>query len=84
MPQQPDEVICHTRDDLIQALADALGSTPHDARIHDAYEQIVDEFALASFDPDAVYARYFRDGPIATDLDLAAVRGWAKGRLLLE
>lgn len=79
-----DDVIRHTRDDLIQALADELGSTPDDARIHDAYEQVIDELAFASFDPDAVYARYFRDGPIATDLDMLAVRGWARGRLLLD
>lgn len=79
----PDEVIRHTREDLIQALADELGSTPDDDRIHDAYEQVIDELAFASFDPDAVYTRYFRDGPVATDLDLLAVRGWAKGRLLL-
>ncbi|WP_427019294.1 hypothetical protein ACQCSX_22275 (plasmid) [Pseudarthrobacter sp. P1] len=83
MPQQPDESMRHTRDDLIQELADELGSTADDDRIQDAYEQVIDEFALASFDPDAVYGRYFRDGPIATDLDLAAVRGWARGRLLL-
>ncbi|RKR29806.1 hypothetical protein [Arthrobacter oryzae] len=81
---QADDVIRHTRDDLIQALADELGSTPDDPRIHDAYEQVIDEIAFASFDPDEVYSRYFRDGPIATDLDLLAVRGWAKGRLLLD
>jgi hypothetical protein len=45
--------------------------------------QVIDDLAFASFDPDAVYARYFRDGPVATDLDLAAVRGGAKDRLLL-
>lgn len=83
MPQLPDEIIRHTREDLIQALADELGSTPTDDRIQDAYEQVIDELAFASFDPDAVYGRYFRDGPIATDLDLAAVRGWARGRMLL-
>jgi hypothetical protein len=83
MPQ-PDEAIHHTREDLIQALADELGSSPDDVRIQDAYEQVIDELAAGSFDPDAVYARYFRDGPVATDLDLAAVRGWAKGRLLLD
>ena len=77
-----DGVIRHTRDDLIQALADELGSTPADERIHDAYEEVIDEVAFASFDPAAVYARYFRDGPVATDLDLAAVRGWARGRWL--
>jgi hypothetical protein len=79
---QSDEIVRHTREDLIQALADELGSTPDDARIQDAYEQVIDELAAGSFDPDAVYARYFHDGPIATDLDLLAVRGWAKGRLL--
>ncbi|WP_427174628.1 hypothetical protein [Arthrobacter sp. 92] len=83
MPQHPDDVIRHTREDLIQALAEELGSTPGDDRIQDAYEQVIDDLAFASFDPDAVYARYFRDGPVATDLDLAAVRGWARGRMLL-
>jgi len=83
MPQNPDDVIRHTREDLIQALAEELGSSTGDDRIHEAYEQVIDDLAFASFDPDAVYARYFRDGPVATDLDLAAVRGWARGRMLL-
>ncbi|WP_427007029.1 hypothetical protein [Pseudarthrobacter sp. H2] len=83
MPHYPDEVIRYSRDDLILALAQELCSTAEDPRILDAYEQVIDELAYASFDPDAVYARYFRDGLVATDLDMAAVRGWAKGRLLL-
>jgi transposase len=40
-------------------------------------------FRAKAADPGEVYARYFGDGPIGTDLDMAAVRGWAKGRLLL-
>ena len=83
MPQS-DETVRYTRGDLIQALADELGSTPDDARIHEAYEQVVDEMAASSFDPGAIYKRYFRDGPITTDLDMAAVKGWARGRLLLD
>jgi hypothetical protein len=83
MPHHPDEVTRYSRDDLTLALAQELGSTAEDPRILDAYEQVIDELACASFDPDAVYARYFRDGLVATDLDMAAVRGWAKGRLLL-
>jgi hypothetical protein len=83
MPQS-DEIVRHTREDLIQALADELGSTPGDARVHDAYEQVVDELAEVSFDPGSIYSRYFGEGAIASDLDLAAIRGWAKGRLLLD
>jgi hypothetical protein len=62
MPHYPDEVISYTRDDLLQALADELGSPADDPRILDAYDQIVSEWALTAEDPDAEYARYFRDG----------------------
>ena len=78
MPHYPDEVISYTRDDLLQALADELGSPADDPRILDAYDQIVSEWALTAEDPDAEYARYFRDGPVATRLDLVAVQDWAK------
>jgi hypothetical protein len=83
MPHYPDEVISYTRDDLLRALADELGSPADDPRILDAYDQIVSEWALAAEDPDAEYARYFRDGPVATGRDLVAVQDWAKGRVLL-
>jgi hypothetical protein len=83
MPHYPDEVISYTRDDLLQALADELGSPADDPRILDAYDQIVSEWALTAEDPDAGYARYFRDGPVATRRDLLAVQDWAKGRVLL-
>jgi hypothetical protein len=63
MPHYPDEVISYTRDDLLQALADELGSPADDPRILDPYDQIVSEWALTAEDPDAEYARYFRDGP---------------------
>ncbi|GAC1375570.1 MAG: hypothetical protein NVSMB43_15100 [Pseudarthrobacter sp.] len=53
VPHNPDEVIRYTREDLLQALADALGSTADDHRIADAYDQIVSEWALHAENPDA-------------------------------
>jgi hypothetical protein len=63
MPHHPDEVISYMRDDLLQALADEFGSPADAPRTPDAYDQIVSEWALTAEDPDAGYARYFRDGP---------------------
>ncbi|MCU1530712.1 MAG: hypothetical protein JWO49_283 [Arthrobacter sp.] len=83
MPHHPDEVISYTRNDLLQALADELGSTNDDPRILDAYDQIVSEWALSAENPDAEYTRYFRDGSVTTRLDVVAVQAWAKGRVLL-
>lgn len=83
MPHYPDEVIRYTRDDLLQALAEILESTADDYRIVDAYDQVVSEWALHAPDPDAEYARFFADGPIATQIDLVAVQTWAGGRVLI-
>lgn len=83
MPHYPDEVIRYTRDNLLQALADTLGSTVEDPRIVDAYEQVVSQWALHADDPEAEYARYFQGGPIATKIDIAAAQAWAGGRILL-
>jgi hypothetical protein len=83
MPHYLDEVISYTRDDLLQALADELGFRADAPRILDPYDQIVSEWALTAEDPDAGYARYFRDGPVAIRRDLVAVQDWAKGRVLL-
>jgi hypothetical protein len=83
VPHFPDEVISYTRDDLLQALADALGSTADDPRIVDAYDQITSEWAASAIDPEAEYERFFRDGPIATRIDVVAATEWAKGRVLL-
>jgi hypothetical protein len=79
MPHYSDEVTSYTRDDLLQALADEMGSRADDPRILDAYDQIVSEWALAAEDPDAGCARYFRDGPVATGRDLVAVQDWPRG-----
>jgi hypothetical protein len=49
----PDEVVSYTREDLLSALADELGSVADDPRILDAYDQIVSEWALTAEDPDA-------------------------------
>jgi hypothetical protein len=49
----------------------------------DAYDQIVSERALSAVDPEAEYARFFLDGPIATRIDLVAATEWARGRVLL-
>jgi hypothetical protein len=83
MRHYPDEVVSYTREDLLQALAEELGSPAVDPRILDAYDQVVSEWTLTAEDPDAEYARYFRDGPVATRLDLVAVQDWVKGRVLL-
>lgn len=83
MPQYPDEVISYTREDLLQALAEALGSTVDDHRIVDAYDQVVSEWALLAEDPEIEYARFFQDGPVATRIDVVAATEWAKGRVLL-
>jgi hypothetical protein len=83
MPHYPDEVIRYTREDLLQALADILGSSPEDHRILDAYDQIVSEWALHADDPEGEYLRFFHDGPIVTEIDLVAARTWAGGRVLL-
>lgn len=83
MPHYPDEEIRYTRDDLLQALAEALGSTADDHRIVDAYDQIVSKWSLRAEDPDDEYARFFRDGPVASRTDLLAVQTWADGRVLL-
>ena len=83
MPHYPDEAISYTREDVLQSLAETLGSTADDPRIADAYDQIVSEWALHAEDPDAEYARYFREGPVATKIDLVAARAWAGGRVLI-
>ncbi|MET4144290.1 hypothetical protein [Arthrobacter sp. UYCo732] len=83
MPHYPDDVVRYTRDDILQTLAETLGSTPDDARIVDAYEQIVSEWALHAEDSDAEYMRFFQEGPVATRIDLAAAQAWATGRVLL-
>lgn len=83
MPHYPDEDITCTRENLLQALADELGAPADDPRILDAYDQIVGEWALHAPDPDAEYARYFLDGPVATRIDLVLAREWASGRILL-
>lgn len=83
MPNQPHELVRHTREDMLEALAHALGSAADDHRIADAYDQIISEWSLRTDDPDAEYARFFQDGPVATDLDLVAVQDWARGRILL-
>lgn len=83
MPHYPDELISYTREDLLQALAETLGSTADDHRIVDAYDQVVSEWALHADDPEAEYARFFREGPIATRIDVVAATQWAKGRVLL-
>lgn len=83
MPHYPDEAIRYTRDDLLQALAETLGSTPDDPRIVDAYDQIVSEWALHAEDPDSEYNRFFLEGPVATRVDLVALQVWAGGRVLI-
>jgi hypothetical protein len=83
MPHHPDDVISYTREDLLRALAAELGSPADDPRILDAYDQVVSEWTLTAQDPEAGYARYFRDGPVATGRELAAVQDWARGRVLL-
>lgn len=83
MTLYPDEVIRYTRDDLLQTLAESLGSSPDDHRIVDAYDQIIGEWSLTSDDPDAAYFRFFQDGPVASHLDLVAAQTWAKGRVLI-
>lgn len=64
-------------------VAEILGSTTDDPRIADAYDQIVSEWALQARDPDAEYARFFGDGPVATRIDLVAAQQWAGGRVLI-
>jgi hypothetical protein len=83
MPHHPDDVISYTREDLLRALADELASPAEDPRIPDAYDQVVSEWTLTAEDPDAGHARYFRDGPVATGLELAALQDWARGCVLL-
>ena len=83
MTHHPDEVIRYTREELLQVLADTLGSTAEDHRIIDAYDQVVSEWALHADDPEKEYTRFFRDGPVATEIDLAAARAWAGRRILL-
>ncbi|WP_427008653.1 hypothetical protein [Pseudarthrobacter sp. H2] len=53
-------------------------------RIRDAYDQVVSGWTLGAEDPDAGYPRCFRDGPVATGRDLAAVQDRAKGCVLLQ
>ncbi|ACL42044.1 hypothetical protein Achl_4093 (plasmid) [Pseudarthrobacter chlorophenolicus A6] len=83
MTHCPDEVIRYSRDDLLQALAQALGTSPGDDRIVDAYDQIISEWSLSADDPDAEYARFFSEGPVATRIDLIAAQQWAEGRVLI-
>jgi hypothetical protein len=83
MPHYPDEAIRYTRDDMLQALAETLGSTAGDHRIVDAYDQIISEWALHAEDPDAEYNRFFGDGPVASRIDLVALQVWAGGRVLI-
>ncbi|HEX9088866.1 MAG TPA: hypothetical protein VF867_15215 [Arthrobacter sp.] len=83
MPHYPAEVILYSREDLLQALAETLGSTADDHRIVDAYDQVVSDWALHAEDPENEYARFFLDGPVATEIDLVAARAWAGGRILL-
>lgn len=83
MPHYPDEVIRYTRDEMLQALAEILGSTTDDPRIVDAYDQIVSEWALHADDSDAEYARFFGDGQVASRIDLVAAQQWARGRVLI-
>lgn len=83
MPHYPDEVIRYTREDMLRALAETLGSTPDDPRIVDAYDQIISEWALHADDQDAEYLRFFRDGPVATRIDIVAAQAWANGRVLI-
>ena len=81
MPHHPDEVR-YTREDLLQTLARVLGSTAEDPRIVYAYDQMISEWAQRAEDPEAESARYFKDGPVATVVDLVATRAWAAGRIL--
>ncbi|WP_422758887.1 hypothetical protein [Paenarthrobacter sp. C1] len=83
MMHYPDEAIRYSRDDLLQALAESLGTGPDDDRIVDAYDQIISEWSLSANDPAAEYDRFFQDGPVASHIDLVAVQSWAKGRVLL-
>jgi hypothetical protein len=83
MQNHPDEVISYTREDMLQALAATLGTSPEDHRIVDAYEQIISEWSVAAEDPEAEYARFFQDGPVATRIDVVAATEWARGRVLL-
>lgn len=83
MPHYPDEVISYTREDMLLALAETLGTSPEDHRIIDAYDQIVSEWAASAADPEEAYARFFRDGPVATRIDVVAATEWARGRVLL-
>lgn len=78
-----DAVPRYTREDLIQALAETLGSTPDDPRFVDAYDQIISEWTQRTADPDAAYLRFFGDGPVATHTDLVAAQTWAAGRVLI-
>lgn len=83
MPHHPDEEIRYTREDLLQALAETLGTSADDHRIADAYDQIVSKWSLRAEDPDAEYERFFHDGPVASGIDLLAAQTWASGRVLL-
>jgi hypothetical protein len=73
-----DEAISYTRDDVILARAETLGTSPDD-RIVDVYDQIVSEWSLLAEDPEIEYARFFQDGLVATRIDLVAATEWAKG-----
>lgn len=83
MTQSTEEVNIYTRDDMLQALAETLDSSPDDHRIADAYDQVISERSLLAADPEAEYSRFFQDGFIATEVDLLAVKAWAKGRILI-
>lgn len=83
MSQHPDEEIRYTREDVLHVLADELGSVAEDYRIIEAYDQLVSEWAQSADDPDAEYARFFQDGPVATQNDLVTARNWVSGRILL-
>ncbi|WP_426976474.1 hypothetical protein ACQCSU_17240 [Pseudarthrobacter sp. O4] len=56
---------------------------PRHPRILDAYDQVISGWTLSAEDPDAGYARYFQDGPVATRRELVAVQDRANGRVLL-
>lgn len=83
MSHYPDEMMSYTREDMLQALAETLGSSPEDHRIVDAYDQVISEWALLAEDPEIEYARFFQEGPVATRIDIVAVTEWAKGRVLI-
>jgi hypothetical protein len=84
MPRYPDEDLKYTRYDLMAALAAILGSTPEDARIIEAYEQMVSEWVLNADDQDTAYAAYFQSGAIANETDMTVARTWASGRMLMD